>query len=402
MVLKITVKTLESNNYEFEANDDWTVRQFKDNIQETVQVPADEQRLIFCGRVLLDDKKLTEYDCKEKVIHLVPRPPPPLNNPDQPAASGIDPNNNTDASAGTNDRLFDEGQIFINAMTVGPESVNQILRQMLTLQQATYGSGAADGSPAGATGVTGAAAEPISMTNLDRHLQNAARLLRVTVTVVNDRMARIAGQPPNASQPPNPNSTTESPRPSNMSSASSHTDLQRDSEMLTSETSQQQRLQSPSSGVPVDRMGVGSNGETSTRRGFAVESVMRNHPDWLPIIEADINLMERQATIRPTFSDAYLNSISRKRRRLLTISSDRIDTLQPSPSQAISSLLRRAITSSGVPGVESLDQVLLSISSDTELQSAYEDHIKTTVEARLRSDPDYCPQKFENSSKYFK
>lgn len=264
MVLKITVKTLDSNNYEFEANDDWTVKKFKENIQQTVEVPAEEQRLIFCGRVLLDDKKLTEYDCNEKVMHLVRRPPPPLNNPDQPTTSRTDPNNNTSTSGNDegNSRLLDEGQIFINAMTVGPESVNYILRQILTLQQAAYVRGFVDGPSLGASSV-----EPLTMTSLDRHLHNAARLLRMTVNAINECMARIAVLPPAAPRSASTNPSLESSRPSMMASASSHTDLQRDTVMLSSED-QRQRTQHQLE-VTVDDMGVNNGSGSSPHRAQA-------------------------------------------------------------------------------------------------------------------------------------
>lgn len=38
-----------------------TVAQFKTKIADTVNIPAETQRIIYCGRVLEDDVKLSDY-----------------------------------------------------------------------------------------------------------------------------------------------------------------------------------------------------------------------------------------------------------------------------------------------------------------------------------------------------
>ncbi|CAG7724673.1 unnamed protein product [Allacma fusca] len=73
-MIEVTVKTLDAKNHVFTVSEELTVKEFKDEISPTVTIPAVEQRLIFRGRVLQDEKKISEYNVANNTIHLVQRP----------------------------------------------------------------------------------------------------------------------------------------------------------------------------------------------------------------------------------------------------------------------------------------------------------------------------------------
>lgn len=119
---------------------------------------------------------------------------------------------------------------------------------------------------------------------------------------------------------------------------------------------------------------------------------------WIPVITRDMGRQRRQHT-QPPFSDAYLSGMSSKRRKII---SDKKSS--PDVTSMINDGVRHALHSSGINtnnGAVSVDDITTAISNDTNVQNSYKETLKSTVQERLQNDPEFNPDRFPNSSKYF-
>lgn len=90
--------------------------------------------------------------------------------------------------------------------------------------------------------------------------------------------------------------------------------------------------------------------------------------------------------------------MSAKRRKLVTNSKPPADV-----NALLSDGVRRALQNVGASSSNpsSVDEMTAAISSDPSAQLSYREALRSNIQERLKTDPDFTPDKFPNSSKYF-
>lgn len=230
---------------------------------------------------------------------------------------------------------------------------------------------------------------------ISSHLTRMLANMRVTQEDIMRYVIKNGEEPRGRGElPASPSTVAKEPASSN-SSDTMETARESSPESMDVDDSDPRGIPAGAIGSSSSRAGSSKPPEARPTLGTGWEAVVPSN--WVPVMTQDIQRQRRQAPQGP-FSDAYLHGLPPKRMKL---EQDRQSpATQGSSSSFVRETLRRAVENSGLQPLGSLDSLLQEAESSSAIQSACDEQMKSALKQRMRSDPDYDPQRFPNTDKY--
>ncbi|CAK1555010.1 unnamed protein product [Leptosia nina] len=75
-MIHFKIITLDGKDYPIDIDEESSIKDLREHMQERTGIASTQQRFIFQGRALVDNDKLKDLNLEGKVVHMVPRPPP--------------------------------------------------------------------------------------------------------------------------------------------------------------------------------------------------------------------------------------------------------------------------------------------------------------------------------------
>ncbi|KAH9503308.1 hypothetical protein Btru_072699 [Bulinus truncatus] len=118
---------------------------------------------------------------------------------------------------------------------------------------------------------------------------------------------------------------------------------------------------------------------------------------WIPVISQDIVRQQEQRP-QPPLSDAYLQGLPAKRRRMMTLEHA---AEMANMSQYFPASIARAARAAGAEPISSEDNLIHEATMNHELQAELEREVASVLETRLSADTDFNSERFPNTKEYF-